>query len=320
MAPPIATTQLGAPLLGVSAGWELFGRGDGVVVRIELARGRIIGTTVPTLRSTGPVSFLTGDGWALIRPLDFVPGYLIRDGQPPHAPSGALAQGGPAFPGPDPNDAWVEAGPNTPDRMVLVAVDDRRTGPSLPIPPGSSSLSAIPDQTGYLLFPGSGGAYDVRPSGTTRITTGTALAVGPTRWLTADCKDQAHCRATVIDRATGARRALDTHLGQVNPQPGVIAPDGTKAALIVKSPSPAIEIIHLATGATDVLSLRIDLSTVNEESMVWSPDNQWLFTTDANGHLYAVNAHTGQITDLTASTGDALPNLSQIAIRRPLAN
>lgn len=35
-APPIAATQLGAPLLGVSAGWELFGRGDGVVVRIEL--------------------------------------------------------------------------------------------------------------------------------------------------------------------------------------------------------------------------------------------------------------------------------------------
>ncbi|MEO8749993.1 MAG: hypothetical protein ABI384_06315 [Allobranchiibius sp.] len=319
-APPITATQLGAPLLGVSAGWELFGRGDEVVVRIELARGRITRTTVPTLGSGGPVSFTTGNGWTLVRPIDFVPGDLIPDGRPARALNGALGQGGPAFPGPDRDHIWVQAGDNAPNRMVLVGVDGRSTGPSLTIPAGSSPLSAVPDQTGYLLFPGLGGVYDVRPASASRITTGAVLAVGPTRWLTADCNDRARCRAVVTARASGAQRALDTRLGEINPQPGVISPDGTKAALVIQSPSPAIEIIDLATGAAHALSLRIDLSTVDEESMVWSPDSRWLFSTDAKGHLDAVNAHTGQITDLTAISGHALPNLSQIAIGGAPAN
>lgn len=251
------------------------------------------------------MSFIAGNGWALIRPIDFVPGYLISDGRSARALIGALGQGGPAFPGPDLNHTWVPASDNAPNRMVLVGVDGRRTGLSLPIPAGTSPLSATPDQTGYLLFPGSGGVYDVRTSSTSRITTGAVLAVGPTRWLTADCNDRARCKAIVTDRASGARRALATRLGQVNPRPGVIAPDGAKAALVVQSPSPAIEIIDLATGGAHALSLRIDLSTVNEESLVWSPDSRWLFTTDANGRLYAVNAHTGQITDLTDITWHA---------------
>lgn len=217
-ASPTTVTQLGAPLLGVNNGWELFGRGDGVVVRIELAHGRITRTTVPTLRSSGPVSFITGNGWALIRPLDFVPGYLIRDGRPARALIGALGQGAPAFPGPDLNHVWVPAGDNAPSQMVLVGVDRLSTALSLPIPAGSSPLSATPDQTGYLLFPGSSGVYDVRPGRTSRITTGAILAVGLTRWLTADCNERDRALQGRRHRP-GQRRAADTRHSPGRGQP-----------------------------------------------------------------------------------------------------
>src|ERR1022692_5095392 len=70
---PVTVTSVGHPLLGVRAGWELFGWGSGEVVRIQLAAGRITRTTVPPLQSTGPVTFLTGPHQVIIRPLDFVP-------------------------------------------------------------------------------------------------------------------------------------------------------------------------------------------------------------------------------------------------------
>src|SRR5579863_8674904 len=39
--PGVSVTTLGQPLLGVHARWELFGRGSGVVVRIQFTLGRI---------------------------------------------------------------------------------------------------------------------------------------------------------------------------------------------------------------------------------------------------------------------------------------
>ena len=319
--PAVPVTILGHPLLGVHARWELFGRGPGVVVRIQFARGRITRTAHPALLSGGPVTFVTDAEGALVRPIDFVPGYLIPDGEPARAAPGALDAGGPAFPGPDPRHLWVSSSTSD-NRMVLVGVDGRRTGPSIAAPPQSSpvntSLFAIPDQTGYLLFPGIGGVYDVRPSGTSRVTTGTVLAVGPTRWLTAVCSNHARCRPVVIDRSTGVRHPLSTRLnGAVQSTAGVISPDGATAAVLAGSPQARIEIIDLVTGTAHALPLRIDLSEAGMgwawESMAWSPDSRWLFI--ANGDLYAVSQRTGQITNLSHTLGPALPQLSQLSMR-----
>ncbi|MDQ2797774.1 MAG: hypothetical protein M3Y06_11535, partial [Actinomycetota bacterium] len=108
-AAPVTVTELGHPLLGVRAGWELFARGDGVVIRIEPARGRITRTTVPGLRSDGPVSFVVGSNAAIVRPIDYVPGYLVPDGKPAREISASLSQvrDGPVFPGPDQNHVWI---------------------------------------------------------------------------------------------------------------------------------------------------------------------------------------------------------------------
>lgn len=74
---------VGHPLLGVTAGWELFGRGPDAVVRLQLAIGRITRTSVPSLASTGPVSVVVGSDRVIIRPLDVVPGYVVVDGDRP---------------------------------------------------------------------------------------------------------------------------------------------------------------------------------------------------------------------------------------------
>jgi hypothetical protein len=212
--------------------------------------------------------------------------------------------------------------------MVLVGMDGRRTGPSITAPPqrphANAPLFAIPDQTGYLLFPGTGGVYDVRPGSTSRVTTGTLLAVGPTRWLTSECDSHARCQPVVTDRSTGARYPLSTRVplstrpnGPMLPTVGVISPDGSTVAVVVGSPQARIEMINLVTGAAHALPLRVNMSDVDmgwaSESMAWSPDSRWLFI--ANGNLYAVSQRTDQITNLSQTLGPALPQLSQLSMR-----
>jgi hypothetical protein len=200
--------------------------------------------------------------------------------------------------------------------MVLAGMDGRSTGVPVAVPAGSSQLSAIPDQTGDLLFPGIGGVYDVRPGRTSRVTTGTVLAAGPTRWLADECDNQARCRLVVIDRSTGARHALSARLYQAGypAAAGVISPDGTAAAVLAGSPSTRIEIINLATGAEHALPLRVVSVDDGGESMAWSPDSRWLFLA-ANNDLYAVGSRTREITDLSHMPGTALPALTQLSIR-----
>ena len=326
-APAVSVTILGYPLLGVHARWELFGRGPGVVVRVQFADGRITRTAVPPLLSGGPVTFVTDAEGALVRPVDVVPGYLIPDGEPAREAPGALDAGGPAFPGPDPRHLWVPGGASG-DRMVLAGMDGRRAGPSIAAPPQgspvSTSLEAIPDQAGYLLFPGTGGVYDVRPGSTSRVTTGTVLAAGPTRWLTAECNSHARCQPVVTDRSTGARHPLSTRIplstgpnGAGQSAIGVISPDGATAAVLAGSPQARIEVIDLVTGAAHALPLRIDSSEAGMgwawESMAWSPDSRWLFI--ANGDLYAASQRAGQIINLTRALGPALPQLFQLSTR-----
>ena len=54
---------------------------------------------------------------------------------------------------------------------------------------------------------GIGGMYDIGPDGVHRITTGTLLGIGRTRWLTAECDEQYNCATIVIDRSSGSRAA-----------------------------------------------------------------------------------------------------------------
>ncbi len=163
--PTVSVTDLGHRLLGATGGWELFGRGPGELVSIELATGQVTWTRVPALASGGPVSFLIGPHQAIIRPLDYVPGYRVPDGGSPRGLSGLLSQGGPALPGPRPGQVWVVT--TSVGRASLTL-----TGPSgalvtsVPLPAGGPlPLTATADGSGGVLLTGNSGTFDAGPGG-----------------------------------------------------------------------------------------------------------------------------------------------------------
>jgi hypothetical protein len=258
------------------------------------------------LQSTGANSLVLGRDRAVIRPLDFVAGYVVPDGQPASRLSGILGDGGPALPGPDRDHLWIATESSGQRRMELVGFDGTPTGVSIPTP----DSFATSDGTGYLLLSGTGGVYLARPSGQTRVTTGALLAAGPTRWLTVECDQQHRCDTVVTDRATGIARVLGPAEPTPAPSAGVISPDGGTAAMARDTPTgPVLHLVDLSSGqdhATAAVLINFDDGT-----MVWTPDSRLLFFVDRDGHLGIVDARTGQIRDL----GVQLPAIDQLAIR-----
>jgi hypothetical protein len=303
-------SDIGHPLFGAAAGWELIGRGPAGVVVLDPAHGRLTRTPLPGLASSAPVSLVAGRGWVIVRPMDSVPGYLIPDGQAAQPLSGELAHGGPVLPGPDGSTVWVPTATNQGSEVTLVDTLGRPTGPTLAVPRDNSG-QYLPDAKGYLIFDGTGGYYDVVPDGLHRITTGALIAAGPTKWLTLECDDQHRCATTVIDRRTGARRTLAVVTQPFRPI-GVISPDGTQAAITSTDLAglTTTHVVDLSNGADHPLSLPSNQSS-DDGVMVWSPDSRLLFVTTPSGMLYAVDAKTAQPAELDIE----LPPLTQLFVR-----
>lgn len=308
--PAVSVRRIGPHLLGVTAGWQLVARGQDSVVRVELAKGRVTTTAIPTLNSGGTVSFIVTRDRVIVRPWDPVIGYSIADSGPVRTLTGPLhTGGGPVFPGPDATHLWrqPDLGAGT---AQLVGLDGRPTPTTITLP--SSAYISSGDGAGYLLVGGLGGVYDARPFGLRRITTGAVSAIGSTSWLTAECDETYHCATVLIDRVTGERRVLNTPpIGNLGP-PGVISPDGRMAALDDYSTDGAVSarLVDLTTGAER--TLKVAQSTDgNPGTMVWSPDSRWLFVANIDSGISVVDARTGATRTLLPN----LPNLSQLAIR-----
>jgi hypothetical protein len=305
-----SVTDVGRPLLAVPADWELFGRGDASVVRIQLAAGRVTVTPFPLLSSDGPASFVVGPDRALVLSLDQIGGYSIVDGQPYQPLSANFPLAGPALPGPDPTHIWIPGhGNNT---MALVDFQGNPVGPIVTVPADVGLMS--PDGSGYMLFYGVGGVYDVRPNGVTRITTGELLASGPTGWVADECDAQFRCATTVINRATGARHTIKA-MSDESSQPGAMSPDGKSMAWFEGNGANApvaLHLVDLASGADRATNVTVDPNQYYQDGLfAWSPDSSWLFTTNATGRVYAINAKTAVVTEFSVVLGP----ISQIALR-----
>jgi hypothetical protein len=310
-------TDVGHRLLGVRADWELYALGPGVVVRIELARGRVSRTAVPALQSTGLVSFIAGSGQVIIRPMDNVPGYVVPDGGPARPLPAALDHDGMMAPGPRPGELWIQRQRGNRVVMSLVGPDGTGAGSSIPLPRGVS-WPLGPDGQGYLIVRAGRHTADATPRGLRDLTTGTITAVGPTRWLTAQCHDR-HCAEVVIDSASGARRIISrsrsvlawearTAIGE----PGVICPDGSIAAVFEAGRTrytAELHLINLTTGADRSTGVSADLQSLTNQTAVWSPDGRWLFVA-ARGKLVVIDARSGRVRRL----GVVLPEIDQVAI------
>jgi hypothetical protein len=306
----VSVTRLGHPLLGATAGWELFGRGDGVLVRIQPAAGQITRTVIPGLLSGGPVFMVAGSDRVVIRPLDNVPGYLVADGKPAHELPPLLNQG-PILPGPAPNQMWVQPTDGHEPVMALVTFAGVRLASFIRIPQDSSAFDATPDGAGYLLFSGIGGVYDARPEGLRRITTGALLAVGPTGWLVVECDEQYRCQTVLVGRVDGSRRVVNAGTVSRN-QIGVISPDGTTAAMLTSDSngSNGLYLLDLASGKRRVVQVSVSQDSVYA-GVSFSPDSSLLFAVAADGNLAVINRQTGAVGTL----GAPLPVLSQLVLR-----
>jgi hypothetical protein len=302
--PPIAIMELGHPLLGVTARWEVFVWGAQEVFRIEPARGRITRTAVPALLSGAPVSLVVSADRALVRSLDRVPGYVVPDGRPARPMPAGLGDGGDTFPGPRPGTVWVDGDA----AVVLHAIADGRVLGSVRRPEPTAVVAT--DGAGGLVFTATGGVYAGTAAGPRRVTTGALLAAGPTRWLVLECDDAHRCRPYAVDRATGARRAVRAALPADVPR-GVVAPDGRTAALLrVRQDGAAVPyLLDLTTGATRAVGLDVDQTAGT--NLVWSPDSRWLFTTAADGMVTAVDPATGRPTEV----GVAVQTPGTLAVR-----
>jgi len=307
----VRVTTVGHPLLPVPATWELFGQGPGIIVRVELARGRITRTSVPEVGSASPIYFVVGHDRAIVHPMDSVPGYVVRDGMPATQLPPALDQAASALPGPDPWHLWAETEAGTATVLSLLTLDGRSTGIQVPIPKDATVQAS--DRAGNVLMFGVGGMYDLRRDGMHRITGGTLLAVGPTRWLTLECDDSYRCDSVVIDRATGARRIVNAPLDAYEQNAGVISPDGRTTALLQPNGIGAstVHLLDLATGTDRLTGVTTSSDqTLGGRTYVWSPDSRWLFVTNGAGRVLALD-RAGRALPLDVHVGA----IDQLALR-----
>ena len=307
----VTVTRIGHPLFGATTGWELVARGTGVLVRIQPAAGRIVRTTIPDLRSGGPVSLLAGSDRVIIRPLDNVPGYLVPDGKPAREMPVQLNVDGPVFPGPTPGQMWVRPADDHQPVMALATLDGRRLADFVQVPAGSSPFEAAADGAGYLLYPSVGGVYRATPEGLHRISTGALVAVGPSGWLVVECDEQYRCRQVYLDRRDGSRRTVST--AAVNrDRMGAISPDGRTAAMLNPSPNGAsgMYLLDLRSGERKVVDVSANLESF-DGVLAFSPDSGWLFAITVDGSIAVVNRATGAVGTMEG----ALPPLTQLTLR-----
>ncbi|WP_051399975.1 VOC family protein [Haloechinothrix halophila] len=304
-----SVVDVGEPVLGVTADWELIARGQNTVSRIEFAEGRVTTTQLPQFDGSGPVSLLTGPDWTIVRPVDDALGYLVSDGQPARMLQGALGGGGQMFPGPGPNQVWVEDTDGDSGYLptfTLYTVAGEHVGPSFYAPATGPAAS---DHAGHVLVHAAGGTYLMRPGlrGPRRVTTGKVDGVSADHFLVTECDERARCKRVVISRDTGQRRTIERQFVDpfVRPQ-YAIAPDGSIAAIRKgQGKLGEVSITDLATGRERRTGAYIG------SGLVFSPDSEWLFAIEADGDVVAIDTDTFDVHDVDVP----LPETVQLAVR-----
>jgi hypothetical protein len=314
----VSLTFTGRPILGVRGSWELFAHGPRDLVAIDLARGQVTTTVLPTEVTGTPYTwFVVGPHEAIIRSgAGPEPSYVIPDGEPARLLTGRLGGAGPILPGPAPDQAWQYSWSGRSPTMTLVTLAGRPVGPAIALAPPHHPAPGMPaaDGRGGILLLGSAAAVDDAGPDWRDHVDGQVIAVGPTRWLLVSCRERSGCRNVVYDPRSGALRTLPGPAvadgAYIWPPAGVVSPDGSAAAFIdIDTALPTFRLVNLATGAESAIAVPLD-RVADNQSMAWSPDGRWLFLADG-GRLLAVNARTGRVTGL----GIRLPDITQVAVR-----
>lgn len=316
--PPKATlgtpvVMLGPTLPGAGT-WDVYGRSEAEVIRLELGSGRMTRTPVPQLASDGTVTFLATATGVLARPVRPLPGYQVPDGEPSEPLPPALGRGGLMLPGPEPDMVWITSTSRYSSRgeMLLASLSSGWVRVQASLPAGASG-SVRPDGGGSYYLGSTGGSYVRVPGGYRRLSTGTVLAATRRGLLTAECDQRLRCRHLLIDRRSGTRRkvrllpSFDAVVTLAS-----LSPNSRYAAVAYRlgTQSAALHLIDLKTGADQEVAARSD-SGLAEESVVWSPTGRYLAAIGNKGRLVVIATATAQIVPLKAD----LPPILQVAAK-----
>jgi hypothetical protein len=306
--PAVQITHLPHPWPGGAGDWDLFALGDGVLLRVHPASGRVTLTQVQPV-GEGQVSLVPVRGRVLIRPLgDDVPGVVVPDGGRPVAMSPSLGGIGVVLPGADQDHVWIEAAEG---EMAVVTLDGRLAGVTVPVPEFATT-GPMTDGAGGLLFEGVGGLYQVSPRGRLQVTNAILLAVGPGAMLTLEHDARARWHTRLRSRATV--RTIPVPIGPQLPH-GVLAPDARSVVLYVLHQPDQVNLAVVDLDAAIPEARRVhELSAsvgAGEGTVVWTPDSRALVSLDAAGRLTHIDAATWQVTLLAPD----LPAVSQLAVR-----
>jgi hypothetical protein len=286
--PTFVSTAPAALALPSASGVVLFAHiaEPGAVLRIDVDRGTVVTTPVGPVLSTAPAFLAVGPSAAVVRPYDFVRGYMVADSGTVSDPPGLLGDGTSMVCSDGRRDrVWLEH-----DALVQV---DYRGGLIAQI--GGAPLGC--DGAGEMLYQQGLTTFVTSDSVPTAVTGGTLIAAGPSTFLVRDCADSANCALTVIERRTGQRRALTVDgVGtrpQVHPvQPagriGSISPDG-QTALLFRTANEALFVDlkdGVAQGVGSVASAF--------QSFVWSADSRYAFYIQADHTLAAFDREERQ--------------------------
>lgn len=311
----VRNVQLGHPMLGIQGDWELLAQGSNEVIRIQPADGRITRITIPSLEVSGPVSLIAWPDRAYVRSMGGESGYIVHDDGSTTEVSGRFVPGS-VYPGLEPGQLWAPVGRDTGSagstyRLIEATGEPVRSHvPQRPV--GSWPIGS--DANGHLLARIGGDVYLAKRHATKRVTRGTLLATGPTKFLVLECDRNADCSPVVIDRRTGNRRTLDIDIGQRVPsiRGGKISADGSIAAITRRGPDArrSTMLIELATGSVSRLPELNENANGYQGGSALSPNGRWLFYASSDGTLSAVDTNSLRVHKITAD----LPPINQLAI------
>jgi hypothetical protein len=307
-APPVVTrTRLGERVRDVPAGWQLFGVGDDVVLRVDAGSSSVTSTRLPPLGES-QLFVVPYRRSVLVHPLAGAAGWLVADGQPPTALPPVLAGAGAVLPGPDLAHVWTQVWRGSRASMALVDADSRSVPVVVPVPQFATT-GPISDGAGGVIFEGVGGLYRIRPTGHQSVTNAIVLAVGQGDLLTLGPGVEGRWRAMLQLRG-GPVEELPMAIGPQLPH-GVLSPDASRVVLYAVDEQRRMSLAVVDLPAGGQRRVDVDITGVaGDGTVVWSPDSHRLLCLDTNGRVRIVDPSTGSVAQTLA-----LPPLRQLAVR-----
>ena len=281
--PAVAVSRIGHPVLGGTAGWDLFGVTEGVLLRIEPATGRVTRTLLPA-ELQGVVSVVPVRDAVLLHRDEYGFGYTVPDGRPVTKLPDDLDGPGPVLPGPDPDHVWVPEFRSGDTVLGLRSVDGRSTSTYVRVPPFQGQPPRA-DGGGGLLFIGVGGVYRAGPGPARLVTSGRLVGLGGARVADAGLRRRRTLRGGAAHprrRGAPAPVSLDVD-SQVAPSP--VSPDGRTLAYLTTFQSNFLRLalLDLVGGGRRDVDVALLATGEAMTTVVWSPDSRWLAVLGENG-------------------------------------